>query len=34
VEAAPWSGSNVMAHLTIRLVTKQGRRLLEWRVCQ
>src|SRR5215216_520718 len=29
-EAAPWSGSNVMAHLTIRLVTKQGRRLLQY----
>src|SRR5215204_4871539 len=25
----PWSGSNVMADLTIRLVTKQGRGLLE-----
>ena len=31
---APWSGSNVMAHLTIRLVTKQGRGLLECGVCR
>ena len=35
VEAAPWSGSKVMAHLTIRLVTKQGRRTARvWRLSE